>query len=560
MRQFIPIFLFISAAAFSQNADAVTEFIHPLPITLKTSGTFGELRSNHFHSGLDLKTNGEEGVPVLASADGNVVRIKVSPFGYGKALYIKHANGKSTVYAHLKRFNTTIEAYVKKRQYAKESYDIQLYPKAGLLSVSQGDTIAYSGNTGGSGGPHLHFEIRDKNSRPLNPMAHGITVLDTKRPIVQELYVYPYNDSSHVAKQQEKYKIPLTLQADGTYRADEIKAYGKLGIGIATYDQQDLAPNKNGVYQITTSINGTLNFEIKLDRFSFSETRYINRLIDFEHYKNNNLRIAKLFIEKNNPLSIYQNVKNDGFITVKDSLSYLIALAIKDYSGNITEVNIPIAGTKIDVPPRTESKTDYYASWEEDFIFSGNQIDVYIPKYSLYDTTYLNIVQNNDTITIHKNDTPLHKNMSISFDVSKYSKLDQQQLYIARVHTKNKTSYASTKKNENRLLTKTRSFGKYTLAKDDKKPTIMPLNVSKGQWVTGEAYLKFKIHDDDSGIDSYYATINDTFILMEYDYKTGLLFYDFKDAVITDTENNLKLTVKDNVGNTAIYTTKFFRK
>ncbi|MFL1896413.1 M23 family metallopeptidase [Aquimarina sp. 2-A2] len=560
MRVIPLLFLFISIAVFAQNTDTTSNFIPPLPITLMTSGTFGELRSNHFHSGLDLKTNGVEGIPVIASASGTIVRIKVSRFGYGKALYIKHPDGKSSVYAHLKKFNPKIEAYVKKRQYAKESYDIQLYPKSGLLQVSQGDTIAYSGNTGGSGGPHLHFEIRDKNARPMNPMAYGIEILDTKKPIIQDLYIYPQNDASHVEMSREKYKVALQLQADGSYRADEIKAFGKLGIGVATYDQQDLAPNKNGVYAITSTVNGSQNFGIEMNRFSFSETRYINRLIDYAHYKDNRIKIEKLFIEKNNPLSVYKNVKDDGYISVQDSLSYLVKISVKDYSGNSIAIHIPILGEKVSLPSAVDSKTDFFASWEEDFVYAGNQVDVHIPKHSLYEDVYLDITQDKDTIRIHKKSTPLHRNMSIAFDVSKYTNQDKKKLYIARVNEQNKTYYCSTKKSGDRFITKTRTFGTYTLAKDTEPPTIMPLNVADNKWISNEKFLKFKINDNDSGIDSYRATINGKFILMEYDYKTGMLVYDFNDAVETATENNLKLTVKDNVGNTAIYTTTFFRK
>ena len=170
MRLIIIPFLFFISVSMAQNSYPQDYFQSPLEIPLILSGTFAELRSNHFHSGLDIKTQQQSGLKVMAAASGFVSRIKVSHFGYGKALYITHPNGYTTVYAHLQNFNPEIDAYIKHRQYKNESYEIELFPKAGELLVNNGDIVAYSGNTGGSGGPHLHFEIRNKQEHPMNPM------------------------------------------------------------------------------------------------------------------------------------------------------------------------------------------------------------------------------------------------------------------------------------------------------------------------------------------------------------------------------------------------------
>ncbi|MDH7446841.1 M23 family metallopeptidase [Aquimarina sp. 2201CG14-23] len=555
---FLSLFFFIG---YSQNNLPKDYFMNPLDIPLAVSGTYGELRSNHFHSGLDLKTEGQEGLKVYASASGAITRIKISHFGYGKAMYITHPNGYTSVYAHLQKFAPEIEAYIKKRQYAKESYQIELFPKTGALSVKKGDVIAYSGNTGGSGGPHLHFEIRDAKARPMNPMSFGIDVKDTKKPTINSAWIYSLDNNAHVDGNQQPNKLRLIPQEDGSYKAASVTAYGKLGIGVSVIDQQNLAANKNGVYEISTALNGQKNFALKMNRFSFSETRYINRLIDYSHYKKNRSRVTKLFIENNNPLSIYENVVNDGVFVVEDSLSYTVKVFVKDFKDNTTIISIPIEGKQVsEIAKKEISKTPYHAQSNQNFTYSSGIFDVYIPKNSLYENTYLDIEANGDTIKIHQDEIPMHKNMTIAFDVSNYSEADKKRLYIGRLGYRNDHYYVKTNKKNNRFSARTRTFGTYSLFTDTEKPTIVPINVSDKKWMSKANFLKIKINDADSGIASYRATINGKYILMEYDYKTGMLVYDFNDQVISDTENKFKLIVLDKVGNNTTFETIFFRK
>lgn len=536
-------------------------FSNPLDIPLASSGTYGELRSNHFHSGLDLRTNGEEGLPVYAAASGTVSRIKISHFGYGKAIYISHPNGYTSVYAHLQKFAPEIEAYIKKRQYAKESYEIELFPKAGTLSVTKGEIMAYSGNTGGSGGPHLHFEIRDAKARPMNPMLFGIDVKDTKKPTINSLWLYSLDKNAHINGTKNPTKLRLIPLEDGNFKAEGVTAIGKLGIGVSTIDQQNLAANKNGVYKITTEINGQENFSMEMKRFSFSETRYINRLIDYTHYKKNKSKIIKLFIEKNNPLSIYNNTIDKGIFNIEDSLSYTAKVFVKDFKNNTTEISIPIQGARMEkIIEKEVLKTSYIVKTSENFTYNSGIFDLYIPKGSVYEEAYLDISANGDTIKIHEDVIPLHKNMTVVFDVANYSETDKKKLYIGRLGYNDKHYHVKTNKKGNRFSTRTRTLGSYSLFTDNEKPTIVPINVSSKKWMSKADFLKIKIDDTDSGIKSYRATINGKFILMEYDYKTGMLVYDFNDKIISETENKFKLIVLDKVGNNTTFETTFFRK
>ena len=247
--------LLFGGLAFGQSDVPSDYFSNPLDINMVLAGNFGEMRANHFHSGLDLKTDQREGLPVYAPADGYVSRIQVQHYGYGKALYILHPNGYTTVYGHLKSYAGNIEKYVKDTQYKKETFEVELFPDNTLLPVKKGDIIAYTGNTGGSGGPHLHFEFRDSSQRPMNPLLFGIKIPDSKTPIVSAVFAYPAGEGAQVNQSQNRTKLRLIKQKDGNYKTENITAFGKIGFGITTYDQQDGASNKNGTYKIGTRFN-----------------------------------------------------------------------------------------------------------------------------------------------------------------------------------------------------------------------------------------------------------------------------------------------------------------
>ena len=558
---FVVVFLLFSFSATAQYNLPEDYFDDPLQVPLALAGTFGELRSNHFHSGLDLKTQQREGLPVHSSAEGYISRINISHFGYGKALYVQHPNGFTTVYAHLQNFSPKIEEYIKELQYKKESYEIEVFPSAEELPIERGEVIASSGNTGGSGGPHLHFEIRDNQQRPMNPLMFGIEIKDTRAPLVDGFYVYPHGEDAHVNGSAKRQKLKLFPQNDGSYKAEEINACGSIGFGVSTVDQQDAAPNRNGVFKIEAVANGDKVFQANFEKFSFAETRHLNQLIDYGYYTENRSRIQKLFVEPSNPLSIYDPVVNDGYLNVKDSLSYNYVVKITDYSGNERIIRVPIEGRYVqNIVPKEDKTTQYFVAANESMHFEDKGIDVYIPKNSLYKDTHLDVAFEDEKIKLHEDVIPIHSSITIGFDVSKYKPEDREQLFIAELNKWGSPIYSTTYKDGDRFTTKTRTFGTYTLASDTEAPTVTPVNFRDGQWISNNSDLKVKIADDLSGIKSYRATVNGKFILMEYEYKRDLLTHNFADGVVTDTENHLKIEVVDNVGNTTIFESTFFRK
>ncbi len=561
MKKIIFLLLIFGGTVYSQKDIPTDYFNNPIEIPLILSGNFGELRNNHFHSGLDIKTQQREGIPIYAPADGYLSRIKVSLFGYGKALYLSHPNGYSTVYAHLQKYAGAIQEHVKEYQYQNETFTFELFPETNQFLVKKGDLIGYTGNSGSSGGPHLHFEIRDASSRPMNPMLFGIEISDSIKPIINSVFAYPISEDAQINQSQNPVKLRLILQKDGSYKTENIKAFGKIGFGISAHDQQNGASNKNGVYQIKSTYNGEERFKVLFEKFSFAETRYLNRYIDYPYFKNNRSRVQKLFRQSNNPLSIIKEESEFGYINIQEEYTSLYTIEVTDFKNNSITISIPIKGEKLEIlKPREDTKTEDFLFSDQANSFTKGKFSVYIPANSLYENTYLNIKTQGDTLQLHKDVTPLHKNMTITVDVSNYKDSDINKLFIGRLNYKGIPYYNTTTRKGDKLLIYTKVFGSYALVSDNTAPTIKPLNFSDKKWLSKNNTLKIKIEDKLSGVSSYRATINGKFILMEYNYKKDVLTYDFNDNIISESENNLKLIVVDNVGNNATFEATFFRK
>ncbi|WP_340074813.1 M23 family metallopeptidase [Leptobacterium sp. I13] len=562
MRFLVVLWLFFYGISWSQGKYPQDLFDTPLDIPVLLSGTFGELRPNHFHSGIDIKTQQREGLSVKAIANGYISRIKVSPWGFGKAVYITHENGTYTsVYAHLQKFSPEIESYIKALQYKKQSYEVEVYPNPEAFSLEKGVLIGYSGNTGGSQGPHLHFEIRDAAQKPLNPLLFGISVDDSTVPIVSEVYGYTLNESAQINQSNKKVLLNLNKQPDGSFLADKIYAEGKIGFGINTYDRQDLTINKNGVYAIKMTVNGTTYFSYDFETFSFNETRYINTLIDYSHYKTYKDRVQKLFANPPNPLSIYDQSIDDGIITVSDGFIYNVEIEVLDFHGNQQLIKIPVEGKKQTIVEKENILiTDHFLRAAIDNSYDLDKASVFFPANTFYENFYINIHHTDSILTIHDPTVPAHKNFTVTFDISDYLDEEKQQLFIARLDEEEGLVYEGNSRRGNTISAKTRNLGQFIVTKDTIPPVVLAENFKKNQWLNNYRYLTLTIEDEQSGINDYTATIDDKWVLMEYEPKNNTLTYDFNDAELKGNKHLLKVVVVDNVGNSTTFNHTFFKK
>lgn len=557
------LFFLASFTTFAQKKYPNNYFRSPLDIPLKISGTFGELRNNHFHAGIDIKTNHRTGLKVYATADGYVSRIKVALWGYGKTIYITHPNGYTSVYAHLSKFGDGIQEYVKNIQYQKESYETgNMYPEENKILVKKGEIIAYSGRTGGYVAPHLHYEIRDtKTEHIINPMLLGLKIQDSIAPRINKLIAYSIGSNSRINRSTKKQSLSIKKDTLNSYITSRISASGKIGFGINAYDFLGKESNKNGVYSIEMLVNGKRHYYHDLETFSFPESKYINLLIDYPHYASYKSRIQKTFLEKENKLSIYKGLINDGIIDVKEGFNYQVDIITKDFKGNTSSIRIPVIGLKSEsILEQKNDTTNYKISKIKFQKFTKNGVTVAFPKNTFYEDVFIDFSVNGTIAEIHKPNIPLDKNFTITFDSIMYENSDIDNIYIANINNKRYPYYQKTRKRSNKLFTTTKNLGKYTLLIDNLEPKIYNPNFKNGDWVSRLKYLTIKISDSQSGIKSYKAYIDDEWVLMEYDLKNKKLSYDFSDKKLVGSKHIFKLVVSDNVGNTNIYNSTFYRK
>ena len=550
------------AVVLAQDPYPQDYFRSPMNLPVHPSGTFGELRTNHFHAGLDYRTQQSEGHPVLAAGDGYVSRIKVSTYGYGTALYIDHPNGYTTLYGHLSAYAPKIDEIVRAKQYEKQSFDIELFFKPGEIPVEKGELVALSGNTGGSGGPHLHFEYRDtKTEKIINPLHFGLNKLmkDVNAPAVHGLMVYPLSDDAVVDGTRKSFLVNVKPQKDGTYLADKVSAKGKIGFSVNTSDRSTGSFGHNGIYKVEMFVNGSLGYHYTFDTFGFEEGRYSNNFMDYAQYYNTGQKFQKLFITTPYPLSLVQDNKTDGQITAEPGQTQNYRIEISDFHGNKTVINGSIAYSDAPakvVPPK--HITPYFVKSANDNMYTKNGVTVFIPAHAFYDDFYMDFDVKDSVLQLHNPLVPVHEYLTVSFDVTGISDDELKKTFIEGTSGKRRT-YHNSYMQDGRLTAKVRSLGTFKLDKDTTPPKITSPSFAEGKWLSSADTFSLKISDDLSGIATYDAFLNGKWALLHYDYKTRVVFHNFSDGVVQDGRNDLKVVVTDNVGNSTTFETHFFR-
>ncbi|MFN8274408.1 MAG: M23 family metallopeptidase [Flavobacteriaceae bacterium] len=535
-------------------------FRPPLDLPMQLAGNFGELRSNHFHTGFDFRTQQKEGFPVYAAADGYVSRIKISPFGYGKAIYIDHPNGYTTVYGHLQKGYGKLEKAIRAEQYKTESFEVEIFPAPGELPVKKGDTIAFSGNTGGSEGPHLHFEFRDtKSEKIINPLYFGFDKLlpDTKKPMISGLMVYPIGEGSIANESQKPVMINLSLQKDGNYIAEKIFAQGQIGFGLICSDYDNVSYNNNGVFKVEAFNNGSPSFGYEFSQLSFDEGRYVNALIDFQRFKITKQRYQKLFAKNPFSLSIVQSDAQNGIVSVKEGFSQVFKIQVADFNQNQVTVFVPIDYAQQSVLIKDNSeKTPYFLQANTDNIYEKDGMEVFFPAKTFYEDFYLKFSVQNKIMTVHDDSVPVHSNFKVS--ITDATIINKEKTFVASLSGSRKM-YNATKRKDDTYTAYTKNLGGFTLATDTIAPKIALINAKSFKKIDNQKQISLKIDDDLSGIKSYKGYINQKWVLFEYDNKSDRITYEINDDELLDGENQLKVIVSDNLGNSAIFETTFFR-
>lgn len=560
--RFILFCILFCGSLFAQTDYPKDYFSPPLDIPMQLSGNFGELRPNHFHAGFDLKTMQKEGLKVYAVADGYVSRIKISTFGNGKTIYITHPNGFTSVYGHLQRATDSIESYIKKTHYKEQSFEIEMFLKPGELVVKKGQIVGLSGNTGASEGPHLHFEFRDtKTEKIINPLFFGFdkNLKDAKKPVISGVYAYPLDNKTTVNQSKRPLMLNLSLQTDGTYLSDKVVANGIIGFGIITFDYDDVSFNRNGVYKVQSFFNGQPNFGYQFDTYSFDEMRYVNALIDYSRYKKMQQRVQKLFMKKPYNLSIIKTDETNGILTVIPNLASVYGIEVSDFYGNKSAVSIPIQyDSSAAIIEQEPLQGKYFVKADKDNNFAKDNMSVFFPAGTFYDDFNLNFDVKNDTLFLHEDTVPAHTSFTISIEEHRYTEAQREKIFIGAIEGK-KVSYISTYRKDSVFTAKVKTLGKYKLVLDTIAPKITIAKPIEGKWLSGQKTIQFSISDELSGVKSYNGYLNGKWILFEYDNKTKKIIHNFSDGIVAEGVNDLKLVVIDNVGNSTIFETQFFR-
>jgi len=524
----------------------------PLEIPLRYSGTYGELRPNHFHAGVDLKTQGREGFPVYAVEDGFLSRIKVDTGSYGKVIYLDHPElNKTTVYAHLNRFSPKIQSYIKGEQYLHQTYEIQRYLRPTQIPVKKGEIIGYSGNTGNSFGPHLHFEVRDRESEePVNPLQFGLEATDNDPPTIQGLYLYESEEPHVVTTFENRTMIALkTVKERIHYSAtDTISVQGYYSFGIQSFDRLDLSANKNGWYRLELKRNDSLITELTIDRFNFTENPLINRSIDYHFYETSNNRVLLTTKEASNPLGFFKNSPSTELFKAEVGKIDYWKLTLSDYSGNTSSIDWTTKGVegvkKLTIPfgNSTINQTVNNQLLEAQLIAIEN---------SIYSMEGVDFHLSGDTLSIGPKDVLVRNPLLLQIIPKEIKQKPNWGSYAFFGQIGKKETNFIRKVESDTLSVTLRNTGDFHFAYDSIAPIVTPRNFSSGQAINGYRYLEIEADDKETGIKSFEGYLDGQWVLFEHEPKQNRFTFDTSDILLIPGVHTLEFEVEDLLGNKA---------
>ena len=545
------IILFISNINFLNSQEI--DFHSPIDAPFDLSGTFGEFRSR-FHTGIDFKSRGVQGQKIFSIEDGYVSRIEVNNYGYGKVLYIDHPNGYTSVYAHLRNFSPELNEYIKSELYKSQTNSIKKFPKKNEFIISKGSVIGYSGNTGRSFGPHLHFEIREtKNQNALNPLMFNYKYIDEQRPVVRGLYLIS-EDKSLVKELPIRKKI--SKLNDSTYISDIVEYNGKIGVGLDIYDiQYKNLYNQNGIYKIELFIDSILSYSYKMDKIKFSENHYKKIMYDYLSLVEKNKKVLKIYTPRNSNLSFLKNNSFNGIINSDTYKDNSVTIKISDWNNNSSYIKFRLKS--VTTKPEELSYKGIEVLRNQDYTLNKNSSIIEIDKNTFYDDLLLNISYNSDTLDLGKEKNPFRSSLRVKLPHKIIDTMELRQSFVGKI-INDRVSYLSSKKNNSYIYANTSSLGKYIISRDSLEPEIKPINFKNNSNIKGKRSLKLRLKDEHSGVKKYSSYINGNWALFEYEPKSNLIFHNLSDGIINNGKNELIIRYEDGVGNKGVFKTSVF--
>lgn len=560
---FHTIILLVPVSCFSQffPAKKYPKDYFQWPVTAKIgiAANFGELRPNHYHMGLDCRTDQKQNLPVIAAADGYIARVKIEPYGFGRAIYINHPNGLTSLYAHLNDFEPAIEEYIREQQYQLKKWNVLLDIPPGLFPVHKGQFIAYSGNTGGSQGPHLHFEIRNTaTDKVLNPLLFNLPIPDTIPPDILRLAIYDRNKSTY----EQSPKSIVLKKVKGQYLVSPsiiITGTDKISFGVTAYDRYTGSSNRNGIFEGFIFEDGQPLAGFQMDDIGYDETRYLNAHIDYTLRSNGGSFIQHLSKLPGNNSGIYSCVNGDGVIHLKDTAVHIIKIAINDANGNSTTISFAVKLSSLDKRNTNDSVSTAQNEFRPEYynIFEQENILFYMPPNCIYDSIHFRFSVINagsmfPIYQLHNTTVPVHQYFPVRIKgPTGFSEKMIMHRFANGKHDFKKAVYA-----KGWYKAAFRDFGSYQLMIDTIPPAITPIGFKDGASTAKLSSIRFVVTDNSEELD-FSATLDGNWLRFTND-KGRTFIYVFDDHCPPG-EHELKITAIDQVGNKAEKTYRFTR-
>lgn len=564
--------LFIASfacAAFAQDNQITDKdyYASPVKIPISLAGNFAELRPNHFHAGIDIKTQGKTGLPVYAAADGYIARIQISQTGYGNALYINHPNGTTTVYGHLRNFVKPVQDYIRNVQYEKETFAIDQTLPENLFPVKKGEQVAFSGNTGSSGGPHVHFEIRKtKEEVLLNPLLFNFEVKDKIKPTIQSLMIYPVSEDASVSGKQtaQRFDVALVGNAYQLKVNKTIPVWGEIGFGVQSVDLLDGNANKCGIYSIRLVVDDQLIYSFAMDDLVMDQTKYVNSHMDYAAAVKTGRRLYRTWLEPGNKMNIYNEVQKRGVIDATDDKIHTVKYEIADVAGNTTNFSFKVQSQKTVLAAK--EPTGKHFKYDRKNKIDEDGIEFIVPEGALYSDVDFQYSEKpsspaffSPVYQLHNTTVPLHFACPLRIKASNLPERYRDKVVLAQIDPASGRILSATGKYEHGWVEgNIRNLGSYTLAVDTIPPRITSLIFNDKKALKDPNCLQIKVTDNFSGVDTFRGMIDGKWVLFEYDLKSDLLTYTFdKERFEFNKDHQLVLNVTDFKGNTSTYKVNF---